>query len=79
MASLNVNVMLKSRSAEATLNAYLCRHLNTTKDTVKCEVYGFYQYKDADEAYPVAICELADGRVFMVDPDKIRFVDKETE
>ena len=64
------------RRALVKLNCFTALKLNLPKGETKCYVLGIFQQTTDCEHYPVALCELDDGRVFYADPEDITFIDR---
>ena len=75
MAGLNFEVRMPRRRAEVTISSYWARKLGVGEGTSPCHVLGIFQDSGDDGAYPIAVCELDDGRVITVSPEAVKFVD----
>lgn len=64
------------RRALVKLNYYNASKLDLPEGETKCYVLGIFQQTTEGDHYPVALCELADGRVFYADPEDITFIDR---
>ncbi len=73
MAQLTIEV--ERRRAEVSVSAYYKKYVGLSEDKYFCNVCGPFQSTDGDYAAPVFVCELDDGRVFMAEVDRVRFVD----
>ena len=60
---------------------YTTREYETTQTVATFHQWGtsFTEYESGPANFPVAICELHDGRVMVVDADSIQFTDKEID
>lgn len=70
-----INICMERRRAEVSVSAYYKKYIGLSEDTYLCNVCGPFQHTDGDYATPVFVCELDDGRNFMAEVDKVRFMD----
>lgn len=78
MTGLTMDILAPRRSAEVTISKYWANKLSIEEGVTTCHVLGLFQCVEGDNcAYPVFVCELADGRVLSVDTLDVRFTDTE--
>ena len=75
MAGLTLSVTMERRAAEITIGAWHAKKHNIAAGTHKCHVLGLFQYTDGDEASPIFVVELNNGKVIEVSTETVRFVD----
>lgn len=75
MASLTMSVTMERRAAVVTTNNYWEKTKGIAAGTHDCHVLGLFQYTDGDEASPIFVVELKDGRVIEVSTESVQFVD----
>lgn len=77
MAGLNGRMIFEQQRRPATVkvNAYWARRHDIPAEVTPCHVLGIFQDSSEDGAYPVAVCELNDGRVLSAAPEEVQFVD----
>jgi len=75
MAGLTLSVTMERRAAEVTTNAWFEKKYGVAAGTHKCHVLGLFQYTDGDEASPIFVVELNNGKVIEVGTETVRFVD----
>ena len=75
MAALTMSVTMERRAAKVTLNEWFEKKYGIAAGTHDCHVLGLFQYTDGDEASPIFVVELKDGRVIEVSTKSVQFVD----
>ena len=66
MAALTMSVTMERRAAKVTLNEWFEKKYDIAAGTHDCHVLGLFQYTDGDEASPIFVVELKDGKVIEV-------------
>lgn len=75
MAALTMSVTMERRAAKVTFNEWFEKKYGIAARTHDCHVLGLFQYTDGDEASPIFVVELKDGRVIEVSTESVQFVD----
>lgn len=70
-----LTIEMERRRAEVWLSPYWKSTLGIAVDYIQCHASGPFQMQDGDYASAGYVCELDDGRNFMVDVEHVRFVD----
>lgn len=76
LADISIKVEMPRRRAEVIINPYWASKYNIEKGPTPCHVLGLMQESDSEDAYPVFVCELLDGRIIEVaELTAVTFVD----